>query len=187
MTTGSKELVEAVDDDNAAVTLGILGILGGRARRLLQQQLHHLLRQPAVRQKLHEPRLPQLLLLRRPLAPRPQQRVEPRRLRLQCAEDPQRSDDGVDQHGGPAPDGLLEGEVDGAVRERRQGEAEGARGRARRHVRDEAGGGFCRGEEEEDVVRRTRAVKSSLGRTKQVIEVDTPCSASSSAKGRGEG
>jgi hypothetical protein len=174
MTTGSKELVEAVDDDNAAVTLGILGILGGRARRLLQQQLHHLLRHPAVRQKLHEPRLPQLLLLRRPLAPRPQQRVKPRRLRLQCAEEPPLLDDGVDRHSGPASDGLLEGEVDGAVREGRRWEAEGARGRARHHARDEVSGSFGRGEEEEDVVRRTRAVRSSSGRTKQMIKVDTP-------------
>jgi hypothetical protein len=174
MTTGSEELVEAVNDDNVAVTLGILGILGGRARHLLQQQLHHLLRQPAVRQKLHEPRLPQLLLLRRPLAPCPQQRVEPRRLRLQCAEEPPLLDYGVDRNGGPAPDGLLEGEVDGTVCEGHRGEAEGARGRARRHAGDEVGGGFGRGEEEEDVVRRTRAVKSSSWRTKQMIEVDTP-------------
>jgi hypothetical protein len=29
-TTGSEELVEAVDDNDAAVTIGILGILGGR-------------------------------------------------------------------------------------------------------------------------------------------------------------
>ena len=64
-------------------------------------------------------RLPQLLL-RRPLAPRPQQRVEPLRLPLQCTEDPQLPDDDVNRYDGPVPNDLIEGEVDGAAIEEKK-------------------------------------------------------------------
>ena len=66
-------------------------------------------------------------------------------------EDPQLSDDNVDQHGGPAPYGLIGGKVNDVVHEEHHGEDDGVRDNARCLAQDEVGGGFARGDKEEDV------------------------------------